>query len=219
MSAAIDPVELARRLASCPSVTPATGEVFDVLEEALVGIGFEVCRFVAGEAPDGPVENLYASRGSGAPHFGFAGHLDVVPAGDGWSSERTIDVVLTDPHCDVCTAGDKTLLTERSAMTAKLVALIDGRIREVLYYDPDGREQSQRAKAVVLAANGELITSFYRENRAPVASDQIATRHGVGVGWVKRRPGWGDSGACRSSRRRPCWSRPATRCTGWQSTS
>jgi membrane peptidoglycan carboxypeptidase len=26
----------------------------------------------------------------------------------------------------------------------------------------------------VLAANGELITSFYRENRAPVASDQIA---------------------------------------------
>lgn len=87
MSAAIDPVELARRLASCPSVTPATGEVFDVLEEALVGIGFEVCRFVAGEAPDGPVENLYASRGSGAPHFGFAGHLDVVPAGDGWSSD------------------------------------------------------------------------------------------------------------------------------------
>ncbi|MGQ0589017.1 MAG: succinyl-diaminopimelate desuccinylase [Sphingosinicella sp.] len=87
MTAAIDPVELTRRLAACPSVTPATGEVFDVLEEALVGIGFEVHRFVLGEAPDGPVENLYASRGSSAPHFGFAGHLDVVPAGDGWSSD------------------------------------------------------------------------------------------------------------------------------------
>jgi choline dehydrogenase-like flavoprotein len=30
----------------------------------------------------------------------------------------------------------------------------DGRISEVLYYDADGREQSQRAKAVIVAANG-----------------------------------------------------------------
>ena len=35
MSAAIDPVDLAARLIACPSVTPATGAVFDVLEEAL----------------------------------------------------------------------------------------------------------------------------------------------------------------------------------------
>jgi succinyl-diaminopimelate desuccinylase len=83
MSGAIDPVELARRLIACPSVTPARGEVFDVLETALRPLGFEVHRFVAGEPPDGPVENLYATRGSGAPHFAFAGHLDVVPPGEG----------------------------------------------------------------------------------------------------------------------------------------
>ena len=87
MSAAIDPIELAGRLIACPSVTPATGEVFDILEQALHSAGFEVHRFIVGEAPDGPVENLFASRGSGAPHFGFAGHLDVVPAGDGWSTD------------------------------------------------------------------------------------------------------------------------------------
>ena len=81
MSSSIDPVELASRLIACPSVTPARGAVFDVLEEALRPLGFEVHRFVEGEAPDGPVENLYASRGSGRPHFGFAGHLDVVPPG------------------------------------------------------------------------------------------------------------------------------------------
>jgi hypothetical protein len=46
--------------------------------------------------------------------------------GDGWSSERTIDVVLTEPFCDVCTAADKTLLQERSKMVAKIVGLIDG---------------------------------------------------------------------------------------------
>jgi succinyl-diaminopimelate desuccinylase len=87
MSAAIDPVDLASRLIACPSVTPATGAVFDVLEEALAGIGFTVHRFVAGDAPDGPVENLFATRGSGAPQFAFAGHLDVVPPGEGWASD------------------------------------------------------------------------------------------------------------------------------------
>jgi succinyl-diaminopimelate desuccinylase len=85
MNRAIDPVELAQRLIACPSVTPAHGEVFDVLEEALRPLGFEVHRFVAGEPPDGPVENLFATRGSGPPHFAFAGHLDVVPPGEGWT--------------------------------------------------------------------------------------------------------------------------------------
>ena len=86
MSVSIDPVDLASRLVACPSVTPATGEVFDVLETALRPLGFEVHRFVAGEPPDGPVENLFATRGAGSPHFGFAGHLDVVPPGEGWNS-------------------------------------------------------------------------------------------------------------------------------------
>ncbi len=87
MSAAIDPVDLTARLAACPSVTPATGAVFDVLAEALGATGFTVHRFTAGEPPDGPVENLFATRGAGRPHFGFAGHLDVVPPGEGWASD------------------------------------------------------------------------------------------------------------------------------------
>ena len=87
MTAAIDAIDLASRLIACPSVTPATGEVFDVLEVALAEIGFEIHRFVLGEAPDGPVENLFATRGGEGTHFGFAGHLDVVPAGDGWASD------------------------------------------------------------------------------------------------------------------------------------
>ncbi|MDQ3144584.1 MAG: succinyl-diaminopimelate desuccinylase [Pseudomonadota bacterium] len=83
----IDPVDLAAKLIACPSVTPASGAVFDVLEAALVPLGFAVHRFIRGEAPDGPVENLVAMRGSGAPHFGFAGHLDVVPPGEGWDGD------------------------------------------------------------------------------------------------------------------------------------
>ena len=97
--AVIDPVELAQQLIRCPSVTPASGPVFDVLERALAPLGFIVHRWVMGEAPDGPTENMVAIRGDARPHFGFAGHLDVVPAGDGWADDpfaaETIDGVLT----------------------------------------------------------------------------------------------------------------------------
>lgn len=79
---------LAEALLACPSITPATGAVFDCLEGQLAPLGFAVHRFLSGEAPDGPVENLFAIRKGpeGARHFAFAGHLDVVPPGEGWSS-------------------------------------------------------------------------------------------------------------------------------------
>lgn len=81
-------VDLAEALIGCPSVTPATGLVFDCLEGQLAPLGFTVHRMVNGEAPDGPVENLYAVRRgpAGSRHFAFAGHLDVVPPGEGWTS-------------------------------------------------------------------------------------------------------------------------------------
>lgn len=83
-----DALSLAKALIAAPSVTPATGAVFAVLETALAAQGFAVERFVVGEAPDGPVENLLATRGSDTgPHFAFAGHLDVVPPGAGWTSD------------------------------------------------------------------------------------------------------------------------------------
>ena len=93
-----DPVALASRLIACPSVTPATGAVFDALEAMLAPLGFTIDRFVAGTAPDGPVENLIATRSNGpGPHFAFAGHLDVVPPGEGWSS----DPFVPDLHGDL----------------------------------------------------------------------------------------------------------------------
>ena len=87
MADPIDPIALAQALINVPSVTPASGEVFDVLEAALKPLGFTVHRWVMGEPPDGPTENMVAIRGEGSPHFGFAGHLDVVPAGEGWSAD------------------------------------------------------------------------------------------------------------------------------------
>ena len=83
----IDPIALAKALINCPSVTPASGEVFDVLEAALTPLGFTCHRWVMGEPPDGPTENMVAIRGGGSPHFGFAGPLDVVPPGEGWTGD------------------------------------------------------------------------------------------------------------------------------------
>jgi succinyl-diaminopimelate desuccinylase len=89
----LDVADLAKRLIAAPSVTPATGAVFDTLEAMLASLGFSVHRFKRGAGSDGsddaPVENLFAiRRGSeGSKHFAFAGHLDVVPPGEGWASD------------------------------------------------------------------------------------------------------------------------------------
>ncbi len=83
-----DPISLTERLLACPSITPAIGAVFECLTEMLIPLGFTVERFVDGELPDGPVENLLAVRRDGSGrHLAFAGHLDVVPPGDGWASD------------------------------------------------------------------------------------------------------------------------------------
>ncbi|KKC26970.1 succinyl-diaminopimelate desuccinylase [Sphingomonas sp. SRS2] len=96
MTDAIDPVALTKRLIACPSVTPADAGAMAVIAEVLEEIGFTVHRFVAGEAPDGPVENLFATRGEGGPHFAFAGHSDVVPPGEGWQGDPFIPAVRGD---------------------------------------------------------------------------------------------------------------------------
>ena len=89
-------IGFARRLIACPSVTPTDAGAMAVIAGALEPIGFTVHRFAAGETPDGPVENLFAIRGQGGPHFAFAGHSDVVPPGDGWSGDPFVPEIRGD---------------------------------------------------------------------------------------------------------------------------
>lgn len=96
----------AKKLIACESVTPASGTVFDALEAMLLPLGFAVERFISGEhdsdpAHGAPVENLFAIRQgpsdrSKPRHFAFAGHVDVVPAGDGWGSDPFVPEVRGD---------------------------------------------------------------------------------------------------------------------------
>jgi succinyl-diaminopimelate desuccinylase len=81
----IDTIALARELIARPSVTPRDEGALDVLEGALARLGFNCHRLPFGAGAtgrDARVDNLYARIGSGAPHFCFAGHTDVVPPGD-----------------------------------------------------------------------------------------------------------------------------------------
>jgi len=94
-------LDYAQRLIACESVTPASGAVFDALEAMLLPLGFTVERFLSGEgdhnpAHGAPVENLFAIRGNSGRHFAFAGHLDVVPPGNGWGSDPFIPEVRGD---------------------------------------------------------------------------------------------------------------------------
>ncbi len=85
-TAQADPLPLARVLIACASVTPADDGAQAVLADALRRLGFTVTSLPFGD-PAAPTPNLFARIGSEAPHVCFAGHTDVVPAGDeGWRS-------------------------------------------------------------------------------------------------------------------------------------
>lgn len=77
-----DPAENLATLIRCPSVTPAEGGALSALEAMLAPLGFSVERPVFSEDGTPSVENLYARRSGNGPHLMFAGHTDVVPAGD-----------------------------------------------------------------------------------------------------------------------------------------
>src|SRR6187397_1350996 len=87
MNDALSALSIARDLLRCPSVTPADAGALGVLENILKAAGFTVHRVTFGEPGTSDIDNLYARIGDSAPHITFAGHTDVVPAGDeaAWS--------------------------------------------------------------------------------------------------------------------------------------
>ncbi len=82
-----DPVAIARDLIRCRSVTPEEGGALSLLQGLLAQAGFSVHRAVFDEPGTAPVDNLYARIGVAKPNLLFAGHTDVVPAGNeaSWS--------------------------------------------------------------------------------------------------------------------------------------
>lgn len=92
----LDPISLAQDLIRCPSVTPRDAGALERLQQTLEKLGFECHRLPFSHAGTPDVDNLFAVRGTGGPHFAFAGHTDVVPPGDmaGW----TVDPFAAEIH-------------------------------------------------------------------------------------------------------------------------
>ena len=77
-----DPVALTAALIRCPSVTPDEGGALTLLQRVLEPAGFTCHRMTFSEPGTPDVENLYARLGDSGPNLCFAGHTDVVPAGN-----------------------------------------------------------------------------------------------------------------------------------------
>ena len=75
-------LQLAKELIRYPSVTPIDAGVMKFLEKKLKKLGFKTKILEFKEKNTKPVKNLYARLGSKGPNFCYAGHLDVVPAGN-----------------------------------------------------------------------------------------------------------------------------------------
>jgi succinyl-diaminopimelate desuccinylase len=73
---------LCRALVRCRSVTPEDGGALGVLEAELKRAGFATQRLTFSEPGTLDIDNLYARFGTSAPFLVFAGHTDVVSAGD-----------------------------------------------------------------------------------------------------------------------------------------
>lgn len=88
MTTSLDPVPLTQALIRCESVTPAEAGALTLLEGVLDAAGFECHRVTFSEPGFPDVENLYARLGNTGPNLCFAGHTDVVPAGNvaAWTS-------------------------------------------------------------------------------------------------------------------------------------
>jgi succinyl-diaminopimelate desuccinylase len=80
--ASINELQLAKELIKFPTVTPVDAGIMKFLEKKLKALGFKTKILEFKEKNSMPVKNLYARLGNHSPNFCYAGHLDVVPAGN-----------------------------------------------------------------------------------------------------------------------------------------
>jgi len=82
-----DPVALTQALIRFPSVTPEDAGALEFVTATAEALGFRCHRMTFSDTGSPPIDNVYARLGDGGPNLCFAGHTDVVPAGDAerWS--------------------------------------------------------------------------------------------------------------------------------------
>jgi succinyl-diaminopimelate desuccinylase len=152
-----DPVDLAAALIRCASVTPADAGAMDLLESVLAPLGF-ACRRMA----FGGIENLYARLGTAGPNLCFAGHTDVVPAGDvaAWTRAPFAGAVEGEILHGRGAADMKGAIAAFVAAAGQAIARgpLAGSLSLLITGDEEGvAEHGTKAVVAALAAEGERI--------------------------------------------------------------
>ena len=146
-------IELLCDLIKRKSVTPEDAGCQDILIQRLTAIGFD-CE----QMPFGDVSNFWARRGTSGPVLCFAGHTDVVPAGnlDDWSCDPFAAVVRGDTLCGRGAADMK------GGIAAMLVAIEefvaenpdhDGSLAMLITSDEEGPARDGTLKVIAELAN------------------------------------------------------------------
>ncbi len=151
-------IALACELIRCRSVTPADAGCQDILIGRLEALGFQVTRL-----PFGEVSNFWAERPGDGPLFCFAGHTDVVPAGDEsvWQSDPFA------PHLDAGILRGRGAADMKGSLAAMITALEEflaahpeprGRIALLITSDEEGPAVDGTVRVVDwLQAQGKYI--------------------------------------------------------------
>lgn len=152
-----DPVELAKELIKFPTITPIDAGIIDFLCEYLTPYGFECKKLVFGE-----VTNLYARYGKQEPNFCFAGHTDVVPPGENWSSNPFEPVIKKDMLYGRGASDMKAALASFITATIEFIEnnKFDGSISFLITGDEEGNAKDGTVKVLeYLKDNNETLSS------------------------------------------------------------
>jgi succinyl-diaminopimelate desuccinylase len=152
------PLDLARRLIACRSITPDDAGCLDLIASRLTAAGFTCERI-----DRGVVGNLWARHGVTAPILCLAGHVDVVPPGpiDRWSSDPFVPVERDGYLYGRGVADMKTSVAAMVTAAERFVAAHPdhrGSIALLLTSDEEGDAVNGTAAVVdVLRSRGEVL--------------------------------------------------------------
>ena len=149
---------LTQALIRRPSVSPEDQGCLQIIGERLQALGVRVERM-----PFGPVENIWARHGTGAPVLCFAGHTDVVPTGprEEWQTDPFEPVVKADTLYGRGAADMKSGLAAMVTATERFLARHPnhtGTLAFLLTSDEEGPSiDGTRRVMEVLESRGEKI--------------------------------------------------------------
>ena len=159
MSSASPTLALTQELIRRASVSPEDQGCLQLIGERLGALGFRLEPM-----PFGPVENLWALHGTGAPLLCFAGHTDVVPTGprEEWHTDPFEPVVRDGMLYGRGAADMKSGLAAMITATERFIAQHpnhSGTLAFLLTSDEEGPSvDGTRRVMEVLEARGEKIT-------------------------------------------------------------